>query len=459
MKKSVLFLIICIAFSAFSISALAEDTVLLDNKCEEKIENVTYMENSVDGTHFYRCDNGVDIGILPYEVSSDLVYELDVRFNNEGCGFSFMKKGKWNSCIRIKDGQLALQTGGNSFSKLCPIDLNAWYHFTFVGRTNRDANPVTYGHIILERYENGERVERQVFRNVNLRNNAATHFINAFGGCDVDNLHAFLPAPTKLEITSDAESVIAGGKVQFSVLSFYNDLEMHGINTNDISFEVYDKEGKLNDENIAVDIAGLLTTKPLAQSCEIIIRAVSKSAGLYAEKPLKITSGSIFNVTAIGVSEEGHNITEITVMKNFAAYKDTVTFVVVFYNSDGSFKCLDFKVVNAKTLQEGENKVKVNINLPALFDVHSGNMGIFTITSMSAKIEPVKVTLGEAKELLDDSCTVIVLREGADIASVKSEDVLFFDVTGKDKIALPESGKAYLMGSSGKIDTLFEIVK
>lgn len=459
MKKSVLFLIICIALSAFSISALAEDTVLLDNKCEEKIENVTFMENGVDGTHFYRCDNGADIGFLPYEVSSDLVYEMDIRFNNEGCGFSFMKKGKWNSCIRIKDGQLALQTGGNSFSKLCPVDLNAWYHFTFLGRTNKDVNPVTYGHIILERYENGERVERQVFRNVNLRNNAATHYINAFGGCDIDNLHAFLPAPTKLEITSDAESVIAGGKVQFTALSFFGDLEMHGVNKDDISFELYDKEGRLSDENIAIDTNGLLTTKPLTQSCEIVVRAVSKSAGLYAEKPLKITSGSIFNVTAIGVSEEGDCITEITVAKNFAAYKDTVTFVVVFYNSDGSFKSLDFKAVNAKTLGEGENKVSLNISTPADFDVYSDNMGIFTITAMSAKVEAIKVTLDEAKALLDDSCTVIVLREGGDIASVKSEDVLFFDVTGKDKIAIPEGGKAYIMGSSKKIDTLLEIVK
>ena len=104
------------------------------------------------------------------------------------------------------------------------------------------------------------------------------------------------------------------------------------------------------------------------------MRAVSKSAGLYSEKPLKITSGSIFNVTAIGVSEEGDCITEIAVTKNFAAYKDTVTFVVVFYNSDGSFKSLDFKAVNAKTLGEGENKVSLNISIPADFDVYSGNM-------------------------------------------------------------------------------------
>ena len=224
MKRIVLFLVAVVLMSAFCLSVSAEDVLLMENKCEEEMEGVTLMKGSADGTSFYRCESGVDLGYLPYENSSDFIYSLDIRFNNEGCGFSFMKSGKWNSCIRIKDGHLALQTGGNSFQKLCPVDLSAWYHFTFLGRTNKDANAVTYGHIILEEYKNGERVNRQIFQNVNLRNNAATHFINVFGGCDIDNLAAYTPAPTKVELSCDSESIVAGESAQFNVAAFYNEV-------------------------------------------------------------------------------------------------------------------------------------------------------------------------------------------------------------------------------------------
>lgn len=460
MKKSIVFILICFALSAFALSASAENAVLLDDKCENGIENVKLQEGSWDGTKYYRCDAGVDIGYLPYEMSSDFIYELDIRFNNEGCGFSFMKKGKWNSCIRIKDGHLALQTGGNSFTKLCAVDLDAWYHFTFLGRTNKDANSVTYGHIILERYDNGKKIDRQVFKNVNLRNNAATHYINVFGGCDIDNLYASVPAPTKIELTADAESVVAGGSVQFSALSFYNDLEMHGVNTSDITFEMYNAEGTevLEDENIAIDINGLLTTKPLTASQEICVRAVSKSSGLYAEKKLKVMTGSIFTVMGIGVSENGDEITQLTVKKNFAAYKDNVTFAVAFYNKDNSFKCIDFKSVSAKVLNEGENYVNMNIKVPESFDVYNDKMCVFTLTSLSAREEAVRTEYDKLPQF-DGKCTVIAIKDDADITKVRSEDVLYFDVTEKDNMVLPEEGRVYIMGSVEKLDTLFEIIK
>lgn len=459
MKKGIVFIIICLALSAFCMTAMAQEEILLDDRCESEIENVKLMEDSVDKTKFYRCENGVDLGFLPYETSSDFKYELDIRFNNEGCGFSFMKKGKWNSCIRIKDNHLALQTGGNSFTKLCEIDLSAWYHFTFLGRTNKDANSVTYGHIILEKYENGERCQRQVFKNVNLRNNAATHYINVFGGCDIDNLYATVPAPTKLELNSDGESVVAGGSVQYSPLSFYEDLEMHGVNTSDITFELYCGEQKIEDENITIDINGLLNVKPLVPSQEILVKAVSKSGGLSATKALKIITGSIFSVEKIGVSEKGDEITQLVVRKNFAAYKDNVTFAIAFYNPDGSCMSIAAKSVSAKTLVEGENKINTEIAVPLGFDVYNDKMCVFVLTNLYSRENAVKVKTEEIKELLDGVCTVIAIKSDADIGKVKSEDVLFLDVTDKEKIVIPDEGKVYVMGSSEKIDTLFEIVR
>ncbi len=459
MKRIVLFLVAVVLMSAFCLSVSAEDVLLMENKCEEEMEGVTLMKGSADGTSFYRCESGVDLGYLPYENSSDFIYSLDIRFNNEGCGFSFMKSGKWNSCIRIKDGHLALQTGGNSFQKLCPVDLSAWYHFTFLGRTNREVNTVTYGHIILEEYKNGERVNRQVFQNVNLRNNAATHFINAFGGCDIDNLASYTPAPTKVELSCDSESIVAGESAQFNVVAFYNDLPMHGVNKSDITFSAYIGEAPLKDETIKLDGNGLLTTNPLTASQRVTIKATSKSANLTAEKSIDIVTGDIFTVTGMGVNKEGTTITKLSVKKNFAAYKDNVTFVVAFYNADGSFKGVDFKTMSAKSLAEGDNKVNVNINVPYGFDVYTGKMNVFVVTALSGIGNATKVK-AEELPLLDSMAVVMAVKEDCDITNLKGEDVLYFDLVQPEsgKITLPSMGKVYVMSSVERLDTLFEIV-
>lgn len=456
MKKAI-FILCVILISALCVTANAEDALLMENKCEEEYGNVSVMEPSWDGTKFYRCSEGVDLGYLPYETSADFLYELDIRFNNEGCGFSFMKKGKWNSCIRIKDGQLALQTGSNNFTKLCTIDLDKWYHFTFLGRTNKDANPITYGHIILEEYENGVRVNKKVFNNVNLRNNAATHYINVFGGCDIDNLTAHTPAPTHLELTSDAESVVSGQSVQFTPKVFYNELEMHGVNKDDIVFEIVG----VDDEKIAIDANGTLTTDPLTPSQEVTVKVTSKISSLTAEKKLKITSGDIFTVTGVGMNDGKTTITQIALRKNYSAYKDAAAVVVTFYGGSGEFLCADFKMINAQALEEGDNRVWVNIAIPQGFDMEKGRISIFVVTSVQGSLgaESVKVKFEDLPPS-QSAMTVITVKEGVDIAHVKSEDILFFDVVySKEEIVLQGEGVTYVLGTRDNIDTLFEIIK
>ncbi len=459
MKKIVCIMLIALALC---VTVSAQEVLLFEDKCEEEIENVSVMTGSWDGSKYYRCDTGVDLGYLPNETSSDFLYELDIRFNNEGCGFSFMKKGKWNSCIRIKDNHLALQTGSNSFDKLCEIDLDKWYHFTFLGRTNRDANSVTYGHIVLEEYDGKERVNKRVFRNVNLRNNAATHYINAFGGCDIDNLKASTPAPTEVELVCDSESIVAGQSVQFGVKAFYNELEMHGVNTHDITFELLDEEGFIIEgENVRIDRNGLVTTSPLAPTQTISVRAVSKSANLSSEKNLRIVSGDIFTVTGIGINEEKTKIIEIAARKNFAAYKDAVTFVVTFSDASGNFIGADFKQLDAKVLTEGENWVNVSIEMPLGFDINTGKINVFIITTMqqAAGDEAVKARIDEIAET-GDAMTVIALKDGSDTGKIKAEDIIYFDVVySKEEIKIPESGQCFVLGKRDGVDTLFEIIK
>ena len=461
MKKIVLFIALALMLSAFCVPAMASDALLFEDKCETELNGVAVMEGSVDGSKFYRCE-GADLGYLPYETSSDFIYELDVRFNNEGCGFSFMKTGKWNSCIRVKDGHFALQTGGNNFAKLCVIDLDSWYHFTFLGRTHKDANSVTYGHIILERYENGKRVDKQIFQNVNLRNNAATHYINAFGGCDLDNLKASVPSPTLVELSCDSESIVAGESAQFNVAAFYNELPMHGVNKSDIAFSLYDSTGEylLEDETITLDENGLLTTNPLTPAQEVTIKVTSKASKLTSEKKLKIVTGDIFTVTGMGVNSQGTVITKLDVKKNFAAYKDTVTFAVAFYNQDGSLKGFEYKAISAKTLGEGDNTVNVNIPVPSGFDVYKDKINVYVVTAFSGISNAAKVK-AEELPLFDGAVVIISVKEDCDIAKVKAEDVVYFDIVHPvdGKVQLPAFGKTYVMGSVERLDTLFEIVK
>ncbi|MBQ7876187.1 MAG: hypothetical protein IJ316_02745 [Clostridia bacterium] len=463
MKKYGLLFILCMMFSALSITVCAEDVIIMENNCETEIENATLMKGAPDKSSYYHVEGGIDIGHLPYETSSDYLYELDIRFNNEGAGFSFMKKGKWNSCIRVKDGNFALQTGGNNFTKYTPVDFGKWYHLTFLGRTNRDANPVTYGHIILEEYNsNGERVNKQVFNNVNLRNNAATHYINVFG-CDIDNLKAYTPSPTKLILTSDGESIVAGGSIKFSVAAFWNDLEMNGINSSLINFEVYDETNQyvLEDANITISPDGEFKTEPLTPAQKVTVRVTSKVSDLSESLPVTIISGDVFTINGIGMNETGDKVTRVKVNKNFASYKDVVTFVVAFYANDGTMINIGYKTIYAENLAEGENEVSVDISVPIGFDWANGKVKAFAVTTLTGgdKEAAVKVTK-DALPQFDSLATLVTIKEDSDISNLSKEDILYFDVIpAGSQVTIPNMGTTYVFSSVNKIDTLFEIIK
>lgn len=463
MKKISLLLIVLAVFSAFGISVSAEDILLMEDKCETEIENATLSEGAPDGSRYYHIENGIDLGYLPGETSSDFLYELDIRFNNEGCGFSFMKSGKWNSCIRVKDGSFALQTGGNNFTKYVPVDFTKWYHLTFLGRTNRDANAVTYGHIILEEYDDsGNRVNRQVFNNVNLRNNAATHFINAFG-VDIDNLRAYTPSPTSLTLVSDGESVIAGGSLKFTATAYWNDLEMNGINSSAVDFEVYDETNSypLEDENITVSPDGDFATNPLTPAQKVHVRVTSKASGMSESIEITIISGDVFTVKGVGINDAGDKITRVKVNKNFSSYKDAVTFAVAFYNGDGTMADIGFKTIYAENLTEGENEVSVSVNVPTGFDWAVGKVKVFVITTLTGSDKEVAVkTTKENLPVFDSFATVITVKEDTDISKVTEDDILYFDVVNAgEEVVVPVGGKTYVFSSVNKIDTLYEIIQ
>lgn len=461
MRKFSLLVIVLALLSAFGVGANAEDILIMEDTCETEIENAALLEGAPDGSKYYHIENGIDIGFLPWETSSDYLYEMDIRFNNEGCGFSLMKNGKWNSCIRVKDGNFALQTGGNSFTKYVPIDFSKWYHLTFLGRTNRDANSVTYGHIILEEYDDsGKRVNRQVFNNVNLRNNAATHYINAFG-VDIDNLRAYSPSPTSLTLTADGESVIAGGGLQFAVTAFWNDLEMNGINSSMIDFAVYDSENlyPTENENITISPSGVFETKPLTPAQTVHVRVKSKSSDLSDSLPIKIISGDVFTVKGVGINDAKTRLTELTVNKNFASYKDSVTFVAAFYNSDGAFNTIGAKTLYGSNIAEGEVKIPLGVDVPQGFDWNAGKVKIFVITTLTGADKAIAVKLArEELPSFDSAATVITIKEDKDISDVKSEDILYFEVVNQgEAVTIPQNGKTYVFSSVNKIDTLYEI--
>ncbi len=453
-----LFILTLLVMLFIPLGAMGAEEVILNDLCEEEIAGVLLQEGSIDNTKYYHIEGGCDIGFLPYETSSDFIYELDIRFNNEGCGFSFMKKGKWNSCIRIKDGHFALQTGGNSFTKLCEIDLDKWYHMTFLGRTNKDVNPVTYGHIILEEYDNeGKKVSRQVFERVNLRNNAATHYINAFGGCDIDNLKATVSVVTKMEMTSDTDSITSGGEVTFSVRRFWGELEMYGIDTNDITFSIMDADKNvIDDERIKIDSFGKLTVDPLYEGGEIWVRAQSKASLKECEKSVKITSGDIFTFKGIGLNEKKDKVTAVKVVKNFAAYKDSVAFVVGFYDENGGLVSLDYKTLSGKDIELGESVVSLDFAVPMGFDFDKGKVKAFALTSVTGSdmTEVRQVKLSDLPRFEGKMC-VITIKNESRLDEVRKEDIIYFDViTGAEQIKVSDEGRTYIMQ-----DVLTELVK
>lgn len=420
------------------------DRLLTADNCEAIKENTEFVTGP-DGTHAYKATAGFQTGNIT-ETSGDVVVEMDIKFNAEGAGFQPAKNGKINTCVVYHNGKLAVQTGDGKYTSYCDVSSDKWYHITLIRKKG------AYAHIIFEEYdENGERTNKQVYEDVNQRNNEAMAFININAGTSYDNLRVLTPAPDAITISTDVKTIFAGDKAQASSALFWKGLEMKNPDSSMFEYKVYDSENRYPLENgaVTIDASGLITSDAMADAQDVYIRAIAKQSGKYASTKLSVTPSDILAINQLLIDETTKSkIVGISVMKNFY-YTENITFVTEVFDETGALELTSTKQMYGDALQMGENTVSLNIPLPEGFNKETDTIKVYAVTKLSeteatasdGSVSVVKTDGGAAITFVNDSTSVydagsdvavLVLKATADETDVRDDDILYFDVVSNN---------------------------
>lgn len=418
------------------------DRLLTADNCEASIATAELVE-SIDGTHAYKATAGYQTANIA-ETDSDIVVEMDIRFDGEGAGFQPAKNGKVNTCVISHNGKFSIQTGGSDFTSYADISPTKWYHITLIRKKG------AYAHIVLEEYDaDGNLTLVGTYKDVNQRNNEATAFVNINAGTTYDNIRILTPVPTDISVKTDITNVFAGGTVQATSTLIWNGLEMKNPDASTFEYRIYDAEDKLpvtDDTKITVNSDGLISVDAMAPIGDYYVRAVSKTSGKHASAKFSVNSSDIIEMKQLGVSEDEKRLVNLTVDKKFF-YDKEIAFVVQVYSKHGSnrgnLKASYVKSMYGDALAMGESKIALGFELPADFDKEEDEIKIYAVTRLSADAETeadenMTVQSGTTSSYATvkveniptfDNGTVLVmaLKANADETNVQAEDILYFE--------------------------------
>ncbi len=450
----------------------AKDRLLFSSNGEQTLEN-TESVLSVDGTHAYKATAGYVTGNIA-ETAGDIVVEMDIKFAAAGAGFQPAKTGKVNTCVVYKDGQLAVQTASNSFTKYAEVSSDKWYHITLIRKQG------AYAHIILEEYDDdGNRTNRKVIKDVNQRNDQPTAFININSGTVYDNLRILSPVPTDIEISTDVETVFAGETAKATAVLYWNEVEMKNPDSTLFEYKIYDSENKypLDSDLITVNADGVVTVDAMADTQDVYVRAVAKQSGKSASAKLSVKPSDIVTINKLGIDAETESkFATLFVTKNFF-YSDDIMFITQIFDENNVLKHTYTKAMYGDALTIGENEVTLNIEMPEDFDKTKDTVKIYALTKLSANDATaadgtLTVTKNKGNAVITAAPTydvgsdvaVLVLKADADETDVKESDILYFDVLSSTDAASATLAWAqtydgdYVVKTAGKVSGVLKVV-
>lgn len=349
----------------------AVNIAFADSQIEEVIYNTSFdtadmapsgdnKGTSVDGTTAYLTTS--DYSPWAVQNYSDYVLtELDVKFVNEGSGFTLMRRdgGKTNTEIKYSGGNLATYGG----VVLQNASQDKWYHVEVVySSTAADASCNIY-----EYDENGVLNEdsKVTSLGIDMRNGSEYGQLRIAAGTLVDNIKISTPIANDVTITSPGEYVFAGGTAQFDATASRNGLTLK--NATGLTWTVLDAEGlPILDDSVTVSETGLVTVGSMTQPQTVTVQ-VSTANGTSDSASLTIQTTEIFKVTNVGINEEGNKIVRLYFEKNFY-YDDDVTFIIAIKDSDGMLKAVELVNGFGDRYSLGDNEITVDMDLPADFD-------------------------------------------------------------------------------------------
>lgn len=415
------------------------DRLLTADNCEAPKANAELVE-SIDGTHAYKATAGYQTANIS-ETASDIVVEMDIRFDAEGAGFQPAKSGKLNTCVVYHNGGLCVQTGGSAYTTLAGnISMDDWFHITLIRK--KDA----YAHIVFEKYdEDGNLTPVGTYKDVNQRNNEATAFVNINANTTYDNIRVLTPNPTDVTISTDAETVFAGRSIKASSAILWNGLEMKNPDASTFEYRIYDADDELmlTDGLVTVNGEGLINVDAMANAQDYHVRAVIKTSGKYASKKFTVTSSDIITINKLGANLDETRLVRLFVTKNFY-YTDELTFLVKIVDERGNLVDIYTKQMYGDSLKTGNNTVSLDYDLPENFDKTKHTVKVYAFTKAYSDAETeadenmtVQTDTTSSRPsvsianipVFSPNATVLVmaLKAGAKETNVKDEDILYFE--------------------------------
>ncbi|MDI9420601.1 MAG: hypothetical protein GX228_04810 [Firmicutes bacterium] len=370
--------LVCLALLLLYLAAGAAEgsgTVLVEYSCETPIEGVQVAAGAPDGSHYYITEAAVDLPGLPEDSMELLVWSMDIRFDEEGAGFTpVATDGRLGTCIRShtrrEQYHLAVQAGNTVFSPMVEVERGQWYHLELMGKYSA---PDSFMYLLLWRYsEQGERTDLQIFTNVNRRQLNANvgqgaSLIRLEPHTSVDNIKVFKPAADSLTLSANSDLVVAGQQLQLTVEGFRYGIPL--TLQESVSYRIYDPSGALLDSpEITVDSSGVLQAAAFVPDQEVIVEAVDIGGAVSNPVRVAIKSNSILQIVSAGFNREQTQLVDLEVVKNSACDCPAVL-VIEVYNPEGSLYERAYRPVDSGSIPIKEPVfLPVGYALPEQFD-------------------------------------------------------------------------------------------
>ncbi|MCX7714934.1 MAG: hypothetical protein N2171_04310 [Clostridia bacterium] len=252
------------------------DTTEYYNNCETAVSGLTLNSGAPDGSSYYTTTTAYSFSGLSANTTDDYMWEMDVRFDAEGAGFTPRNAGdkNYDTCVRRNSNMLAIQTGSSSFTKYISIDGNTWYHIQLIGQygTSSAVDMVVY------KWNSGVMEYVATYTNVNKRNNVAANHFYIEAGTSIDNLKITNIGADTLTLSAVSSEILAGESLTISLAATR---QSKTVNTPAVAWSVYDENNQnlINDGTVSIDSNGVLTAAAGCPTRKVTVRATSTEKG------------------------------------------------------------------------------------------------------------------------------------------------------------------------------------
>jgi hypothetical protein len=352
------------------------DEIKLSEAFESVDTQTTILEGSWDHSNYHLTSGTTNMNGVTASAGEDLIIYADVKFNANGAGFKLRDSGntKEGGEIAYKDGKIGRIGSDSNFLAFCDANTSDWYRVEIFVRCGGSGQ---YGKANIYRYNEDGSLEKLTLQpgTLDLRTmyDLTFHHIQVNTDTSIDNLRILKAIPDEIKIEVSADTVFAGNSVSATYNVFRKGSEILNFPQEKIKWEIHDGTAPISqDSGITVSADGTVSVDATVREQTIYLKALLiDNPEVSDTKSIEIKSTEIFSILGMGVSDlsegaENVKITEIKVQKDFF-YNDKVTFVVAVYDKEGKLAKIQFKNMYGDALKMGENKIRVDIDVPENF--------------------------------------------------------------------------------------------